>query len=92
LHRIIRLNIIPFDMKRGLATFALILFSGITVYAQCPMCKAALTMNREHSNNKPIVGNGINKGILMLLATPYILVGTAGVFFYQYKRKQKNVR
>jgi hypothetical protein len=56
------------------------------------MCKAALTMNREHSNNKPIVGNGINKGILMLLATPYILVGTAGVFFYQYKRKQKNVR
>jgi hypothetical protein len=87
-----RLNIIPFDMKRWLATFALILFSVVTVYGQCPMCKAALTMNREHSNNKPIVGNGINKGILMLLATPYLLIGTAGVFFYQYKRKQKNVR
>jgi len=28
----------------------------------------------------------------MLLATPYLLIGTAGVFFYQYKRKQKNVR
>ena len=54
-------------MKRWLATFALILFSVVTVYAQCPMCKAALTMNREHSKNKPIVGNGINKGILMHL-------------------------
>jgi hypothetical protein len=79
-------------MKRGLVTFALIFFSGISVYAQCPMCKAALTMDRDHAKSKPVVGNGINKGILLLLATPYILVGTAGVFFYQYKRKQKNAR
>ena len=84
------LNIIHFDMKRWLATIALLLFSAITVYAQCPMCKAALTMNREHSKNKPTVGNGINKGILMLLATPYILLGTAGIFFSRYKRKQQN--
>ncbi|MFZ9631796.1 MAG: hypothetical protein EBR94_08795 [Bacteroidetes bacterium] len=79
-------------MKRFLATIALLVFSGITVYAQCPMCKAALTSNRDHSKNRPVVGNGINKGILMLLATPYVLVGTAGVFFYNYKRKQKNAR
>jgi len=59
------------------------------VGAQCPMCKAALTSNRDHAKNKPVVGNGINKGILMLLATPYVLIGTAGVFFYQYKRRQK---
>jgi hypothetical protein len=53
------------------------------------MCKAALTSNRDHAKNKPVVGNGINSGILMLLATPYVLIGTAGVFYYQYKRRRK---
>jgi hypothetical protein len=53
------------------------------------MCKAALTSSRDHAKNRPVVGNGINKGILMLLATPYVLLGTAGVFLYQYKRRQK---
>lgn len=76
-------------MKRGLATVALIFFSMVTVSAQCPMCKAALTSNRDNAKGKASVGNGINKGILMLLATPYVLIGTAGIFFYQYKRRQR---
>lgn len=76
-------------MKRTLATLTLTLFASLTVFAQCPMCKAALTSNRDHSKNKPVVGNGINSGILMLLATPYVLLGTAGVFYYQYKRRHK---
>ena len=79
-------------MKRFILTLVLMIFSGLTVFGQCPMCKAALTSNRDHAKNKPVVGNGINKGILMLLATPYLLVGTVGVFFYNYKRKQKNAR
>lgn len=84
-----RSNIIPSNMKRILATLALTIFAALSVGAQCPMCKAALTSNRDHAKNKPVVGNGINKGILMLLVTPYVLIGTAGVFFYQYKRRQK---
>lgn len=84
-----RSNITPFNMKRILATLALTIFSVFTLAAQCPMCKAALTSSRDHAKNRPVVGNGINKGILMLLATPYVLLGTAGVFLYQYKRRQK---
>lgn len=84
-----RSNITPSNMKRILATLALTIFAALSMSAQCPMCKAALTSNRDHAKNKPVVGNGINKGILMLLATPYVLIGTAGVFFYQYKRRQK---
>ncbi|MCX8483659.1 MAG: hypothetical protein RL747_687 [Bacteroidota bacterium] len=82
-------NTTPSEMKRFLATLAFTVFAALTVGAQCPMCKAALTSSRDHAKNKPVVGNGINKGILMLLATPYVLLGTAGVFFYQYKRRQK---
>ena len=84
-----RSNITPSNMKRILATLALTIFAALSVGAQCPMCKAALTSNLDHAKNKPVVGYGINKGILMLLATPYVLIGTAGVFFYQYKRRQK---
>ena len=84
-----RSNITPSNMKRILATLALTIFAALSVGAKCAMCKAALTSNRDHAKNKRVVGNGINKGILMLLATPYVLIGTAGVFFYQYKRRQK---
>lgn len=59
-------------------------------YSQCPMCKTALTSNRgQQSLSKPVVGNGINKGILFLLATPYVLVGTAGAVYFNYRRKQR---
>ncbi|MSP57805.1 MAG: hypothetical protein EXR17_02980 [Flavobacteriaceae bacterium] len=74
-------------MKKFFVFALLVFFFSSSIYSQCPMCKAALTSNRSHSKNKPIVGNGINKGILMLLATPYLLLGTAGLFYYQYKRK-----
>jgi len=51
--------------------------------------QSGIDIKSRSCDNKPVVGNGINKGILMLLATPYVLIGTAGVFFYQYKRRQK---
>lgn len=83
-------------MKRiSIAGIILILSLTVTnfVGAQCPMCKTALTSSRK--NEKKIVGNGINKGILFLLSTPYILVGTAGLVWYkanQKKKKNTNVR
>jgi hypothetical protein len=52
------------------------------------MCKTALKSNA--AGGKPTVGNGINKGILFLLTMPYVLVGTAGVVWYNARRKQKN--
>jgi hypothetical protein len=61
--------------------------------AQCPMCKTALTSNRDmNGKSEATVGNGINKGILFLLATPYVLVGTAGFFYYQNFKKKKAQR
>jgi uncharacterized paraquat-inducible protein A len=67
-----------------------ILFSIAKVDAQCPMCKAALTSNRDHAHkNDKRFGNGINKGILFLLSAPYILIGTAGFVYYKAQKKKK---
>lgn len=50
--------------------------------AQCAMCRASL----QNEANKA-VAEGVNDGIVYLMAIPYILV--AGVFFAVWRLKQK---
>jgi hypothetical protein len=50
--------------------------------AQCAMCRASL----QNEGNKAIA-EGVNDGIVYLMAIPYILV--AGVFFAVWRLKQK---
>jgi len=47
--------------------------------AQCAMCRAVL----ESEGNKT-TAEGINDGIVYLMAIPYILV--AGLFYFVYKK------
>lgn len=47
--------------------------------AQCAMCRAVL----ESGGNKE-VAEGINNGIVYLMAIPYLLV--AGVFYFVYRK------
>lgn len=47
--------------------------------AQCAMCRAVLESEENTS-----VAEGINNGIVYLMAIPYILV--AGLFFIIYKK------
>ncbi len=53
--------------------------------AQCPMCKTSLEANRK--DNQKAVGQGLNKGILYLLAMPFILVGTVGGLYWHRQRR-----
>lgn len=50
--------------------------------AQCAMCRAVLESEENAS-----VAEGVNNGIVYLMAIPYILVG--GLFFFIY-RKMRN--
>ena len=50
--------------------------------AQCAMCRAVL-----ESEDNIAVAEGINNGIVYLMAIPYVLVG---VLFYFVYRKMKN--
>jgi heme/copper-type cytochrome/quinol oxidase subunit 2 len=42
-------------------------------YSQCAMCKAAAESNLE--SDPKSIARGLNKGILFLMAIPYVIVG-----------------
>jgi len=55
------------------------------VSAQCAMC----TMNAENSvQNGNTQGNGLNNGILYLLAAPYLAVAVVGFLWYKKYRRR----
>lgn len=47
--------------------------------AQCSMCRAALESEADNSQ-----AEGINNGIIYLMAIPYVLVG--GLFYFIYRK------
>jgi hypothetical protein len=71
-------------MKRvvTILNFFMVLFFSETVTAQCAMCRAVL-----ESEGNVEVAEGINNGIVYLMAVPYVLVA---VLFYFVYRKMKN--
>ncbi|WP_010518458.1 hypothetical protein [Croceivirga radicis] len=54
-----------------------------TANAQCAMCRAALESEADNSR-----AEGINNGIVYLMAIPYILVG--GLFYFIYRKMRSN--
>ncbi|MEJ2584430.1 MAG: hypothetical protein P8Z38_05115 [Robiginitalea sp.] len=55
------------------------LFSTQQAAAQCAMCRAVLESNGDNS-----VAEGINNGIVYLMAIPYVLVGV--LIFVVYRK------
>lgn len=68
-------------MKRIVIGLVLFLLP-VMVEAQCAMCRAVL-----ESEGNVEVAEGVNNGIVYLMAIPYVLVG---VLFYFVYRKMKN--
>ena len=58
--------------------------STVQSFAQCAMCKAVVETNLNAGDTK---GAGLNDGILFLMAIPYFLIFTFGLFYYLNKRK-----
>ena len=67
-----------------LLIFACLIVAGHDADAQCAMCKAVIESNQKNGGG---VGDGLNKGILYLMALPYIMVFLGGLFWYYNKRK-----
>lgn len=64
--------------------FLFSMFCSLQTYGQCAMCRAAL-----ESEGDTAKAEGINDGIMYLMAIPYILVGIAGYFVYRMFARKK---
>jgi hypothetical protein len=52
------------------------------IYSQCAMCRATVESNIEGEEGKSI-GKGLNKGIMYLMAIPYLVLGGFGYMIYK---------
>jgi hypothetical protein len=55
--------------------------------AQCPMCRMSAESNLENGGSE---GKGLNAGILYMLATPYLLIGTLGFIWWRNRKKEED--
>tara|TARA_R110002049_G_scaffold274751_2_gene452716 strand:+ start:1067 stop:1309 length:243 start_codon:yes stop_codon:yes gene_type:complete len=65
-------------MKRKIIFVLFSIFFFLRTNAQCAMCRAVLESGEDQS-----AAEGINDGIMFLMAVPYILVGTIGYIVYR---------
>ena len=59
-------------------------FIGISSFAQCAMCRAALA-----GEGNKVQAQAVNDGIVYLMVIPYLLVGGIGYYIYRMRRKKK---
>lgn len=62
----------------------LIVVLGSDVLAQCPMCRMSAEANLENGGTE---GKGLNKGILYMLALPYILISSIGYLWWKNNKR-----
>jgi hypothetical protein len=79
------------SLKKIIISIATIFVLGTAVAptqmdAQCPMCRMSAESNLQNGGTE---GQGLNKGILFMLAMPYLLVGVIGYAWYRQKLKGK---
>ena len=70
-------------IKYSFFIVAILLIFTIDVQAQCAMCKAVAEDGASQANGG--VASGLNKGILYIMAVPYVLILTAGLVFFRKK-------
>jgi hypothetical protein len=68
------------------ATFALLLgvllsLAPLAARAQCVMCKSQVESARQENDEYDVAG--LNKGIVYMMAVPYILMGAVGYVWYR---------
>ncbi|WP_181305929.1 hypothetical protein [Rufibacter sp. XAAS-G3-1] len=70
----------------ALCLMVLLALQAEPVQAQCAMCTASVQSSSNESGDS--IANGLNKGILYLMAIPYVIAGCVGFFWYKYSRKK----
>ena len=64
-----------------IAAALLIIINNTDMFAQCAMCKSTVESDMANGNNS--MAQGLNTGILYLMAIPYIILMLGGYFFFK---------
>ena len=73
-------------MHKKLLLVALLMISFFDLLAQCPMCGESARTSLSQGNTSAL---GLNTGILMLLAGPYLIVIAGGYIWYRNRKKAR---
>ena len=72
-------------VKKYIILLAFLVFNSYALLSQCAMCRAVLESEEGQST-----AEGVNDGIMYLMAVPYVLVGGIGFLIYwKYFRTKK---
>ncbi|MFM2305835.1 MAG: hypothetical protein RLZZ367_504 [Bacteroidota bacterium] len=71
-----------------LSVLFVMLAASPAVNAQCSMCQATAESSRDAGSSN---SEGINKGVMYLFFTPYLIIGTIGYFWWRSRKKQQEV-
>ena len=63
--------------------FVLLMATPKPLEAQCPMCRISAESNLKNGGT---AGKGLNKGILYLFFTPYLVIGTLGFLWWRNQK------
>ena len=70
-------------MYKKASLLFLIFLTGQDIFGQCAMCRAVVEQGGEQ------VAEGINSGIVYLMAFPYLLVAVAFYLFYRNWKRSR---
>lgn len=69
------------------ACFILLMCLSADLSAQCAMCRATAASSLGSGNS---MADGLNTGILYLIAFPYIAIGTVAFLWYRNNKNRKS--
>jgi len=79
-------------MRKILFSLGLLFFLSIAPtssnIAQCPMCKMSAESNLKNGGT---AGKKLNTGILYMLATPYLIIGTIGFIWWRNRIRSQRM-
>lgn len=81
------INFVAMKKWSWILVFAIVLLLPQAADAQCAMCKAVAETSQAGGSS---VADGLNSGIMYLMAFPYILLGAVGFAIYRLKKQQKS--
>lgn len=61
-------------------TMLVLLFNNTSIVAQCAMCKSSVESDLAAGGS---IGEGLNTGILYLMAIPYVILMVGAYFFFK---------